>query len=46
MTLSELVTITGLLDSFQLNEAALLRMQLLGEPGIEALERLDAVLSA
>ncbi len=46
MTLSELVTIEGLQDSFELNEAALLRRQLLGEAGVRTLERLEAALSA
>ncbi|MGI5818791.1 MAG: DUF6079 family protein [Armatimonadota bacterium] len=46
MTLSELITIEGLQDSFELSDAALLRRQLLGEPGVRTLERLDGLLSA
>ena len=45
MTLSERITIEGLEDSFELSDAALLRRQLIGEPGVKTLERLDAVLS-
>ncbi|MFO8079547.1 MAG: DUF6079 family protein [Armatimonadota bacterium] len=46
MTLSELITITGLQDSFELSDAALLRRQLLGEPGPVTIDRLEATLSA
>ncbi|MFW6156055.1 MAG: hypothetical protein ACOC7J_01945, partial [Armatimonadota bacterium] len=46
MTLSELITIKGLQDSFELSDAALLRRQLLGEPGPVTIDRLEAALSA
>lgn len=47
MTLSELITIEGLQDSFELGDAALLLRSLItGEPVEEDIERLDAVLSA
>lgn len=46
MTLSELIAIEGLQDSFELSDAALLRRQLIGEPGVATLGRIDGVLSA
>lgn len=47
MTLSELITIEGLQESFELGDATLLLRRLLaGEPSQEDLDHLDAVLSA
>ncbi len=46
MTLTELITIEGLQDSFELTDAAALRRELLGDVSEAASRRLDEVLSA
>jgi|LSQX01.3.fsa_nt_gb energy-coupling factor transporter ATP-binding protein EcfA2 len=46
MTLSDLLTIEGLQDSFELDDAAAMRRRLLGEPDQAAVDRLDDILSA